>query len=112
MIVNRFDFRREIVRFDWTPASISKMCEMHGRRATFGQIACTMGCSRSAAIGKFNRLLHEFEGSMSASHFDDMLAADAPLEEIATFAGVSVGAVEARLAEIRRELCPYWPQAV
>jgi hypothetical protein len=101
------DIRHDSERFDWNHARVSRLCELNGSRETFAEIARVLRCSRAAAIGKFNRLIGEAQDAgLSRDSVAESLAHEQTVEDIARFWGVSVGAVEARLAEIRRALGP------
>lgn len=91
-------------RADWNPARVSHLCDLLGDGGSFAVIAASLGMSRNAAVGKFDRLRGEFVGRMSKAGFCDRLADGAALEEIADEASVSFGAAEAMLAQVRREL--------
>jgi hypothetical protein len=108
MIVSHFDFRRAPERFAWTPARISKLCERYGDSETFAHIASELGCTRSAAIGRFNRLRGEADMLLMGRHDDLvlMLEDDRDLDGIAAALRVPIAAVEVRFAEIRRGLGP------
>lgn len=108
MIVSHFDFRRSPDRFAWTPARITKLCDRYGDTATFAHIAAEMGCSRSAAIGRFNRLRDQADMLLMGRHDDLilMLEDDRDLVGIAAALRVPIEAVEVRFAEIRRGLGP------
>ena len=69
-----------------------------------GVIAASLGMSRNAAIGKFDRLRGELVGRMTKWEFAERLAEGVGLDDIADEAGVSFGAAEAMLAQIRRGL--------
>jgi hypothetical protein len=94
------------VRTDWNPALTTEMCERIGNCETFAQAGLAMGFSRSALIGRFNRLMTESAGKLIHDSFTQMLADGWSIAAIADEAGVSIGAVEARLADLRRRLGP------
>lgn len=99
----RFNFTR---RFEWTGRTLTMLCDRYGDGASFATVASELGCTRNAAIGRFNRLLDQHRAAMTTDAFTRQLADDWPLENIAHHARIPVAAVEARLAVIRRDLGP------
>ncbi len=45
--------------FAWTPHRIGLLCRRYAEGASFKEVGAELGCSKNAAIGKFNRLIKE-----------------------------------------------------
>lgn len=95
------------IRTDWNQHLTSRLCELHGDGLSFAQVGERIGFSRNACIGRFNRLsLEAGRAGLTKDDVAESLSLGNDVDTIANCWGVEAGAVEARLAEIRRALGP------
>jgi transposase-like protein len=94
---------------DWTPERIVMLTEHYGSGGGLSEIARRWGISRSAVIGKWNRLINEtaaaaeWEGELLDA-MCDALADEVSFDTIAGKLGISVGGVMAAFAVLRRQM--------
>lgn len=95
------------IRTEWHPAMTTRMCELIGDGKSFAEVGQIMGFTRNALIGRFNRLIIEADRKfLTRDALARFLERGLEVEDIASDLIIPVGAVEARLAEIRRALGP------
>lgn len=93
-------------RIDWTLVQTDALCEAVGDGQTFAAIAPSLGRTRSALIGRFNRLAAETSHWTPASidRLCELVADGVGFVEISRRMGVSQDAVAARFALVRKAM--------
>lgn len=75
----------------WTPARVGELCHRYRDGETFAAIASAIGCTKNAAIGKFNRLIDE--GDRAALEAADARAGSKTADLIAEWMADNGGSI-------------------